>query len=120
MYTIEIEPERRLVRVVLAGFWSVEEANAFAAEQQAAVRTLGPPYGSHLTLADVRDFAVQKQEVSAAIRDLVLNAAATSSRIAVVGGSGLALLQFRRITQREGARQFDDLDEAERWLLASD
>lgn len=113
MYTVSADPPRRLIRLTLTGFWTVEEATAFAHDQQAAVRELGPPFGTHLTLADVRDFAIQTQEVSAVIRDLVVNAAATSKRIALVGGEGLARIQVRRITERDAVQRFETIEEAE-------
>ncbi|RYY10607.1 MAG: hypothetical protein EON55_15975 [Alphaproteobacteria bacterium] len=117
VYTIEADPSRKLLRLTLAGFWSASEAVAFAREQQAAVKKLGPPYGTHLTLADVRNFAVQTQEVTAVIRDLVLHATATSKRIALVGGEGLARIQFTRITQRQDVRRFATMEDADFWLF---
>jgi hypothetical protein len=118
MYTIDSDPPHRLLRLVLSGFWTEEEARAFARDQQAAVRRLGPPFGTHLTLADLRSFALQTHEVSEVIRQLVINAAATSKRIAMVGGEGLARMQFKRITARDDARMFDTVEEAEAWLLS--
>lgn len=117
MYTIECDHRRRMLTLVLKGFWSADEARAFVRDEQQAVRRLGPPAGTHLTLADVREFAIQTQEVSTIIRDLVMNGAATSKRIAlVVGGEGLARMQSRRIAEREDMQSFTCVKDAEAWL----
>ncbi len=118
MYSIASDPRHRMIRLVLAGFWDVDEARAFATEQQAEVRKFGPPNASHLTLADVRDFAVQTQEVSAILRELVRNAASTSKRLAVVGGEGLVRIQVKRITDRDEMQLFATVTDAESWLLS--
>ena len=118
MYTIAADRERRLLRLELTGFWSSDEASAFARDQQLAVRRLGPPFGTHLTLADVSNWDIQSQDVSAIIRDLVLNAASTSKRIALVGSRGLARMQFKRIVDREGMRVFMSSLDAEAWLTS--
>lgn len=116
IYTITTNHAVRLIEITLVGFWSVETAKGFVADQELAVAKLGPPYGTHLTLGDVRSFDVQQKEVATIIRDLVLNARSTSKRLALVGSVSLARMQFARITAREDSRIFDDFDEAKRWL----
>lgn len=118
MYTIDSDPHLRLIRLVLSGFWGADEAHAFAREQQAEVRKLGPPYGSHLTLADVGNLSVQSQTVSATLRELVVHATFVSRRLALIGGEGLALIQVKRIANRSEMRLFTSSVDAEQWLLS--
>lgn len=117
MYKIEVDIPFRMLKLTLEGFWTVEVAHRFATEQELAVARLGPPYGTHLTLADVRNFEVQRREVVDVIRNLVVNARSTYRRIALVGQSALSKLQFARIIERDNARIFNNLNEAHAWLL---
>ena len=120
MYSIVSDKPRRLLTLELTGFWDIDEANAFARDQQRAVRAFGPPFGTHLTLADVSGWPIQSQSVSAIIRDLVVNAGATSKRIALVGGDGLVRMQLKRVVERDGMRMFSSCREAEAWLVSDD
>ena len=56
IYTITTNHAVRLIEITLVGFWSVETAKGFVADQELAVAKLGPPYGTRLTLGDVRSF----------------------------------------------------------------
>lgn len=58
-YTIQVDAARRIVSVALIGFWDQLDVQAFAIDQQAAVRSLQCRPGTHLVIADLSDFKLQ-------------------------------------------------------------
>jgi hypothetical protein len=118
-YRIETDAGRKLVRVKLIGFWDEAVANAFAVDEQAAVRTVARHSGEHLTLADLGEFNLQSQVVVKICQNLIEHAELKSRKLAVVSGDGLARIQIKRILLRDTMRVFSSVPEAEEWLFAA-
>ena len=122
MFEIETSQADRLIFLRMSGEFSIEDARGCAAAKEAAVESLGPPYGYHSTLVDIRDFRVQPQEVFAIFTNFVAMTRFKSRRIAILGGAGTARMQFRRVAERDALRDdmryFTDAPEARAWLGA--
>jgi hypothetical protein len=123
MFEIETDRADRIISLRMTGVFTVEEAHACAAAKEYAVDSLGPPYGAHATLLDVRDFRVHPQEIFAVFTNFVQATKHKSRKIAIVGGEGTARMQFRRVAEREPLRQgmrfFTTVGDARKWLVES-
>jgi hypothetical protein len=117
MYTIDVDPGRRLLLLTLEGFWEMETVRAFARDQQAAVARLGCAPGEHLVLADLSRFKIQSQEVVAMCKAFIDGATNSSRRLALVAGAGLARIQYKRVMGRDAMRMFPTIAEAQDWLF---
>ena len=109
------DPRRNLMRVKMAGFFSEEDVQRFAAAYRSLLPQLDAP--GHLTLVDIRQMQIQPQSVVGAFSTLLASPDVRSQRLAFVCSSTLARLQAQRLTDRAGVRFFEDEAEAETWLL---
>ena len=123
MFEIETSSADRIIVLRMSGGFTIEDARQCAAAKEAAVESLGPPFQSHTTLVDVRDFRIQPQEIFAIFTNFVATTRHKARKIAIVGGEGTARMQFRRVSQRaplrDNMRFFTALGEARDWLQAS-
>lgn len=120
-FTIDLDPPRDLVRICLAGFFSVEDIARFQAELLVAHRRLGcGRRGGPLTINDISDMAIQSQDVVARWGAFLADPAHRSRRLAFVVASTLARMQLQRTIGNRDARVFTDTAEAERWLFAEE
>lgn len=117
MYSIAIDAGRKLVRAKLAGFLSAEEAQAFARDEQAAIRDAGWASGEYLVLVDTSECTLQLQEVVAHLKALVTTSEFRARRVALVNGQSSFRMQGRRILDRENAVICETTEEAEAWLF---
>ena len=116
-FEIRTQSYRRLLRLKLLGFWSMDDFVALqtALESETAkVRVGGLP---HLMLVDLTDFKIQTQAVLAACQELIGSGANPPEKLALVGGEGLARMQFRRAIVRENMAMFENSSDAEAWLF---
>lgn len=116
MYVIKVEPDHKLMRLTMSGFFSVAEAQSLERDMQNATNDAGYREGGHLLLVDVSECVLQAQEVVAAFQMLLANRPQKARRIAVMTGGALARMQAKRVLERETMRIFDDCGEAEKWL----
>lgn len=119
-FAIDVDPHRDLVRITLAGFFTPADVQRFAAARDAAHRRLACAPNRHLTLADVREMAIQTQEAVAAFAAVLADPRYQSRKLAFVFASSLARNQLLRAAQGRGAGLFAEPAEAEAWLLADD
>lgn len=117
MYRVTVDPVRRLIRASLCGFFSSEEVAAFAVEEQAAARALGP--GPFDLLIETAGGMTQAQDVVTAFQRLAETAEVKAARIAVACESSLLRLQLRRILTSDKVAIFEGLPDAEAWLRRS-
>jgi hypothetical protein len=117
MFTIEVDRNRGLLRIVLEGFMSMNEMTEFAEAHASAARDLDCAPGEHLTICDVTRCAIQPQDVAAELERLIVEAPRRARRLAVVVGDSPVRLQARRVVKREEAGLFVSVAEAEAWLL---
>jgi hypothetical protein len=117
-FSIDVDAAQAVVRITLSGFFGAADVASFA-ESQAKAYTMLPRSGArHLTLCDIGACKIQLQEVVDAFRRLLDDPALMSRRIAFVTGNSPAKMQIRRLVNRDTARAFERVEDAERWLLA--
>lgn len=115
-FSIEANRFLRRITFVFKGFWSPDVLESFQAEARSAVRPWTWASGEHTVLIDVSDFPIQSQLVFTALSSMIDDDPSKPRRLALVSGSGLARMQFRRAQRRESVRLFDTRAVAEEWL----
>lgn len=98
------------------GFWTMPLFEEFRAALAIKAQPLDWSWGEHTVLTDLSDFAIQSKEVFGAFAEMIEHDPSQPRRAALVGGNGLAQMQFRRVLRAENMRLFHGIDEAERWL----
>jgi len=116
-HAISVDPRRLLVTLRLAGFLTPNDVQRIAAEEQAAVRTLGVPSGTHNFLIDARALDIQAADVVALVQHMTDVVALKPQRLAIVARSGLSKIQSRRMIGDRQIGLFDTEDEALAYLL---
>ena len=118
-YTIDYEPQARLLTMRLWGFWSLATLAGYTARLLAATTKLrGQRYA---VLSDARDFPVQSSLVSAGFERIARRGAKLHrGRTAIVVGSHLNRMQAQRTVATADTRVFLDFEEARGWLRAAE
>jgi len=119
-FTIDVEPERDLVRITLGGFFTAADVNDFLAVRDKAHHRLTCGPNQHLTLADVREMRIQPQEAVGRFGAMLADPRQRSRKLAFVFASTLARGQLMRAAEGRHARFFTDMDEAKAWLFEAD
>lgn len=119
MFTITIDPHRKLIRSKFAGFLTTDEVAEWSRQEQAAVVAMGCGSGEFLLLVDSSGCAIQSQEVIALFQQLVATSEYKARRIAIMRGSSLTRMQTRRVAgDKDYIAHFEGAAEAEEWLFA--
>lgn len=118
-FSIDIEPARDLVEVVMTGFFTHAVVQQFIEARRVSYRQLrcAP---KHLTMNDVSGMKIQHQDIVAEFQAIVADPQYRSRRLAVVVGTSLARMQVRRMTNSRTTGTFVTKREALTWLLASE
>jgi hypothetical protein len=116
-YAITIEPERKLLRIVMSGFFAFENAAQLEIDRHAALVRLGCARNQHVTLVDVTACKLQPQDVVLAFQVALANPRYMSRRIALVTGNSGVRMQVRRVTTPSHANFFETTEAAEAWLF---
>jgi hypothetical protein len=119
-FRISVDRPKHLIRISLAGFWDMKVVEAFVRDAEAATNGLRCAAGEHCALVDLVDFAIQSQQVFDACSAFIHNAPNKPRRLALVGGTGLARMQFKRIIDPSRMAIFGTTAEAESWLADHD
>lgn len=117
-FRFEVDVPHDLVRIVMSGFFTVEDVEAFARGRADAHRKLQCGPNEHLTLNDIRDLDVRSRDVVDAFRTMLAAPEFRSRRLAFVVTSALSRLQLVRTLDGRDAQCFEDMESAEAWLLA--
>jgi hypothetical protein len=116
-YTVEVQDDPPLVRVVMRGFWTMETFGAYMRDCGAAMQGLVARHGRFDTLSDCNDFPIQGPDVSAAFEQLkALSDKTPQNRIAIVTASALSRLQAERLVGNAHSRIFASEAAALEWL----
>jgi hypothetical protein len=118
-FSIEVEPERDLVRIVMHGFFTPADIADFLEARRVAHAKLRCPRNWHLTINDLRGMKIQPQDSVAAFQSLLADPAYRSRRLAFVIGRTLARSQLSRALSGRDARCFGTIVEAEAWLFSA-
>lgn len=116
--SFDVEPERDLVRIALAGFFTPDDVACFVGARDAAHRRLRCAANAHSTLVDMRAMEIQAQETVAAFQQVLSDPRTRSRRLAFVVARSLARMQIRRAADARDAAYFTTIEEAEAWLTA--
>lgn len=116
--SFDVEPQRDLVRITLAGFFTPDDVARFVAGRDAAHRQLRCAANAHNTLVDMRAMEIQAQETVAAFQQVLADPRTRSRRLAFVVARSLARMQIRRAADARDAAYFTTIEEAEAWLTA--
>ena len=119
-FSFRIDRSRNLVRIKMAGFYTLEDIRAFLHARRKAHETLTCAPNAHLTLNDIRGMAGQPAETVDAFTEMLADPEYRSRRLAFVVGPNLARTQVLRALANRAGRCFTDPAEAEAWLLAGD
>jgi hypothetical protein len=117
MFTIETQPEHKLVRVKLSGMLTLEEVEEFYRQEHDAILRMGCALGEQIVLVDMTECPIQMQQIVSAFQN-TMDRPDRAWRLAMVTGGSLSRIQARRVAQREYVAMFDTTAEAEAWLFA--
>jgi len=118
MFSVNYDPDRGFVRLMIEGFWDVATVEAFATETLATLKRARAETGRSLVLTDGRTFQVQSLEVATAFDLAELRIGPVRERMAIVVSSALSKMQGQRALAGTDTMFFTDMAAAERWLLA--
>lgn len=118
MFSVDYDPDRGIVRLMIEGFWDAATVEAFAAETLVALRRARAETGRSLVLTDARSFQVQSLDVATAFDLAELRIGPARERMAIVVSSALSKMQGQRALAGTDTMFFTDVAAAERWLLA--
>ena len=117
-YAIAVDPARRLMRVVLRGFWDAATLDAYDRDIRAAgdhMTAAGCPRSEILALVDARDMTAQAQNLVAEYKDRFSDPSRQPRRLATLVASALVTRQVNRV-DLPNQRLFADEAEALTWL----
>lgn len=117
-FTFLVDPARDLIRIKLGGFFTPDSMRTFAAERRAAHKRLRCRPNQHLTLTDVREMAIQSQEVVAQFGAVIADPTYRARRLGFIAASTLTRMQLQRAISGRHAQVFTDPAEAETWVFA--
>ena len=118
-FSIDVEPDRDLVRIAMAGLFTPEDIQLFYVEREAAHAKLTCGRNAHLTINDLRGMKIQPQDSVLEFQQMLGAPEYRSRRLAFVIGQTLARSQLQRALSGRGndTRCFDTVAEAEAWLF---
>jgi hypothetical protein len=116
-FSIDVDTDRNLVRIVMAGFFDAAGIARFDAARHEAYRRLTCGPNAHDTLVDIREMQIQSQESIADFQRLLSGSALRGRRIAFVVSKALARLQVQRTAQGRLVDYFGTVETAEGWLM---
>lgn len=119
-WTITTEPNRRLLRLTLAGQFTLADVAAMDRERQRAIGTLRCGFNKHLALCDVHATELSTPEVAAALQQAIGQPLFRAKRCAMVISGAVARIQARRVVGRDDIAFFEMPEEAEAWLMRMD
>ena len=119
-FSLQVDPWRNLVRIMMTGFFSHDDILAFLEARRRAHRQLTCGPHEHLTINDVRGVNIQTQDVIDAFRKILAAPEYRSRRLAFVVPPTLARNQATRACVDRDARCFQDPVAAETWLFSEE
>ncbi|WP_425228702.1 hypothetical protein [Sphingomonas sp.] len=116
-FEFSVDVARSLVLTRLSGFFDDAAIRGYLLARKAVFARLRCGPYQHLSLTDIRDMAIQTQEVVQRWGQVLADPMYRSKRLAFVTASTLARMQLQRAIGSRDAQVFTDMDEAERWLF---
>jgi hypothetical protein len=119
-FSIDVDASQSLVRIVMSGFFAMEDIVRFVAARDQAHHLLNCAPNAHVTLVDIRGMKIQSQDSVESFKHVLNNPKFASRRLAIVVAQSLARMQIKRAASDRDAYYFDSIEGAEAWLLAPD
>lgn len=120
-FSIQTDRALDLVKIQMSGLFTSADIAAFLEARRRAHAELRCGPNQHRTLNDVRGMKIQLQDAVSAFRLMLSDPAYRSRRLAFVASQTLARSQLMRaLADRDDARCFDSIEEAEAWLLGDE
>jgi hypothetical protein len=116
-FSFDVDVARDLLRVRMAGFFTAQDMLEFQRARIAAHAKLACGPNQHVTLADLREFKIQTQEIVETFRKLLSDPRLAGRRFAFVMGPTLARSQLVRAAGNRDVRFFLDTITGEHWLF---
>lgn len=116
-FTIDVDVARSFVRVTARGFFQPGDVTNFRDALRREYRALRCLPNEHVTFLDIRDMAIQPQEVVPLFSQVMTDPQIRSKKVAVVVAKSLNRLQMRRAAAvRDAVALFGTEQEALDWL----
>ena len=107
------------VHFAISGFWELEAMHSFLEQLNEASMPMVRARQPIRVLGDMEGFVPQSREAGDAIRNHLMNACKFGlERIAILKGSPLTKMQYKRLSAGLEVGFFDDKGEATDWLRA--
>ena len=120
-FEFSLDPGRRLLTVVVRGFWDAHIYRAYDAQLRAELTELRRLPAPRACLVDCRDFAVQTMEIANMMRDGVADRLSLyPERTARLVARAISRGQAARMTSDSSHHVFEDVEPAMDWLLGAD
>jgi hypothetical protein len=119
-FSLEVDPQRDLVRIRMAGFFRKGDIADFIEARRAAHQMLDCAPNAHLTINDIRGMDIQAHDIVDSFREMLAAPEYRSRRLAFIVGNTLARSQAIRAIESRAARWFTDPAMAEAWLFADE
>ncbi len=120
-FEIEIEPERRLLRMTTHGQWGEADFDAFADAYRQAVSAMNATGGIAYSLVDARDYAVLTTDMAARFPTLIAETnVPLSRRTAIVMPAMINRVRSRDVGELFNARYFRTIEDAADWLFSDE
>ena len=120
LYDIRFDPDRRLFRLTLSGFWTMATVIRFAAELLVRTTAARARHGRFAMFSDSSEFPVQSTQVAQHFERMMARGIATNvGPMAILVASQLNKLQAERVFGTDRVRVFTDRALAEAWLDAN-
>lgn len=117
-WTFEIDHAGRLVRMTLAGNFTLPDVARMDVARKGAIGRLKGHFNDHLLLVDVTGCAASPPDVAAALQAAIGNRPFRARRCAMVVATGIVKMQARRVVDRPDMLFCNSAAEAEAWLLS--
>jgi hypothetical protein len=119
-FSIAVDRPRNLVTIVMTGLFQPADVDAFFAARHKAHAKLSCAPGRHVTLTDMRTMSIMPRETVEAFTTLLTHPQSRARRLAFVIPPTLVRSQVLRALASRSGRFFEDVAEAECWLLEED
>jgi len=117
-FEIDIDAERRMLRVRIGGFFTVADVEAYADANRRATLLLGGLPSTQRVLCEIVGIEIQSGPAAEAFSRFLNNPKMRDRKAAFVLKSSLARIQLRRVLGDRKAPCFETAEEAEAWLMA--
>lgn len=116
-FSISVDPDRDLLHITLAGFFSVDDVARFSGAITTGLSQLHCGPNRHLTLVDIREMKIQSQSSVGEFQRVLVNARTRGRAIAFVVAQSLARMQAQRVASERFSAYFETQEQAKNWLF---